>query len=70
MSGFLMETPQRLPRPHANHLCVKGFLIMLSYSNESSSTRLEETEETGLACLLYIANISADRGEDGGLNER
>lgn len=32
---FLMETPQRLPRPRANHLCVKGFLIMLSYSNES-----------------------------------
>lgn len=35
MSGFLMETPQSLPRPHANHLCVKGFLIMLSYSDEN-----------------------------------
>lgn len=54
MNGFLMETPQRLPRPHVNHLCVKGFLIMLSYSNESESTSLGKTEETGLACLLYL----------------
>lgn len=35
VDGFLTETPQRLPRPHVNHLRVKDFLIMLSYSNES-----------------------------------
>lgn len=27
---------------------------MLSYSNESESTSLGKTEETGLACLLYL----------------